>query len=122
MTQLSFDPTQRLEEAASSGVTSVASWLFSKLLQPDVLVVLGIWRHRSDPDAGCRGDVAGPRQCIVGRLHGGRALKQGDLHGGRLFAYRDMSVRAVIGTMDGRRRTGPAVHRNGLGCTKNVWD
>lgn len=42
MTQLSFDPTQRLEEAASSGVTSVASRLFSKLLQPDVLVVLVI--------------------------------------------------------------------------------
>ena len=42
MTQLSFDPTQQLGESASSGVTSVASWLFSKLLQPDVLVVLVI--------------------------------------------------------------------------------
>ena len=39
MTQLSFDPTHQLGEPASSGVASAASWLFSKILQPDVLLV-----------------------------------------------------------------------------------
>ena len=42
MTQLSFGPTQQLGESASSGIAWVAKWLFSKILQPDVLVVLGI--------------------------------------------------------------------------------
>jgi hypothetical protein len=42
MTQLSFDPTHQLGESASSGVASAASWLFSKILQPDVFLVLVI--------------------------------------------------------------------------------
>ncbi len=41
MTQLSsFGPTQQFGESASSGVASVAGWLFSKIRQPDVMIVL----------------------------------------------------------------------------------
>ena len=42
MTQLSFNPTHQLGESASSGVASATSWLFSKILQPDVRLVLMI--------------------------------------------------------------------------------
>jgi hypothetical protein len=42
MTQLSFGPAPQLGASASSGIVSAASWLFSKILQPDVLVVLVI--------------------------------------------------------------------------------
>jgi hypothetical protein len=43
MTQLSsFDPTQQFGESTSSGVAAVAGWLFSKVRQPDVMVVLAM--------------------------------------------------------------------------------
>lgn len=41
MTQLSsFGPTQQFGKSASSGVASVAGWLFSKIRQPDVMIVV----------------------------------------------------------------------------------
>lgn len=41
MTQISsFGPTRQFGESASSGVASVAGWLFSKIRQPDVMIVL----------------------------------------------------------------------------------
>jgi hypothetical protein len=41
MTQISsFGPTQGFGESASSVSTGVAGWLFSKIRQPDVIVVL----------------------------------------------------------------------------------
>jgi hypothetical protein len=41
MTQLSwFGPTRQFGESGSSDVAGVAHWLFSKIRQPDVIVVL----------------------------------------------------------------------------------
>jgi len=41
MTQLSsFGPTQQFSGSASSAIASVAGWLFSKIRQPDVMIVL----------------------------------------------------------------------------------
>jgi hypothetical protein len=41
MTQLSsFGPTQQFGESAFSRVASVAGWLFSKIRQPDIMIVL----------------------------------------------------------------------------------
>ena len=41
MTQLSsFGPSQQFGEAAASGVASAAGWLFSRIRQPDVMIVL----------------------------------------------------------------------------------
>lgn len=44
MTQiLSFGPTPRLGGAASRGIAAVATvWLFSKVKQPDTIVVVGV--------------------------------------------------------------------------------
>lgn len=43
MTQiLSFGPTPQLGEATSSGLAGATGWLFSKIRQPDVMVVLAV--------------------------------------------------------------------------------